>query len=365
MAASSVGVPAGQVGTRAQVPWDQVGPGWFLVQSDSSAPDSPEESAPPAPKRGTATLALVSPDGARYVITTWPGRGAGSGPMNLAELVAWSGDGRHALFNAFGNGIAIEMDLTTGASRQISVPHLFTIGFTSPTGANLVAVEDMETPDGTWLGQQLVRLDLNGKPQVQLAKFDRAMPHWLYSRDGATVYLNGSGGLGVVSNAGGPIRVLAKLQTPGADCAPVTWWDQRRILANCSDTGGSRLWLVQAASGSATPLTAVPGKDPVGAGYDNAVHVGGAVFAEHLEGCGVVTVHRLAPSGLGTRIAIPQSLSNDHLVGAVGGKIAIASSTECGAPSWFGFYDPATNSTHKIVPDVPGELGVQAALAFP
>jgi hypothetical protein len=112
-------------------------------------------------------------------------------------------------------------------------------------------------------------------------------------------------------------------------------------------------------------LTALPGKDPVGAGYDNAVQVGSTVFAEHLEGCGVTTVHRLAATGVGTRIAIPGSLSNDHLIGAVGSKLAIASSTECGAPSWFGFYDPATNTTQKIVPDVAGELGVQAAVAFP
>ena len=285
--------------------------------------------------------------------------------MNLADLVAWSGDGHHALFNTFGQGIAIEMDLTTGLSHQISVPNLFTIGFTSPTGANLVAVQDMVTADGTWTGQRLVRLDRNGKLQVQLAEVNRASLRWLYSADGATVYLNGPGGLSVVSNRGGTTRNLATFEAPDADCGPVAWWDQRTILATCLGSGGDRLWLVSATGGAAKPLTPAPGKDPVGAGYDNAVRVGGAVFAEHLEGCGVVTVHRLAPSGVGTRIVIPQSLSNDHLIAAVGSKIAIASSTECGAPSWFGFYDPATNTTQKIVPDLPGELGVQAALSFP
>lgn len=285
--------------------------------------------------------------------------------MNLADAVAWSGDGRRALFDTFGGGIAIEMDLTTGVTRRISVPNLFTIGYTSPTGANLVAVQDIVTADGTQTGQQLVRLDRNGKLQVQLAAASRALLRWLYSPDGATVYLDGPGGLRVVSNSGGTIRNLATFEAPDADCGPVAWWDQHTILATCLETGGDRLWLVQAGAGSAKPLTGAPGNGPVGAGYDNAVRVGTTVFAEHLEGCGVTSVHRLSPTGAGTRIEIPESLSNDHLIGPVEGKIAIASSTECGAPSWFGFYDPATNTTQKIVPDVPEELGVQAALAFP
>ncbi|MDQ1542317.1 MAG: hypothetical protein QOH29_3043, partial [Actinomycetota bacterium] len=130
------------------------------------------------------------------------------------------------------------------------------------------------------------------------------------------------------------------------------------ILVNCIEPGGSRLWLMPVTGGSATPLTGVPGTDSVGLGYDNAVRLGSTVFAEHQEGCGVTTVHRLAPSGVGTPIAIPQSLSNDHLIGALGGRLAIDSATECGSPSWFGFYDPATNTTQKILPDA-------FVLAFP
>lgn len=253
----------------------------------------------------------------------------------------------------------------TGARRKINVPGLSTAGFTSPTGANLVALVDKSAADGSWLGQTLVRLDLNGKPQVTIVDADRAALQWLYSPDGATVYLNGQGRLRAVSNGGGAIRDLATFTTPDAECAPVAWWDQHTILASCNGDAGFRLWLVPASGGSATPLTAVPGKGPVGLGYDDAVRAGDAVFAQHLEGCGVVTIHRLAPNGVGTRVAIPQSLSNDHLIGAVGGKIAVQSSTECGAPSWFGFYDPATNTTQKIVAGAPGEVGALAAVAFP
>jgi hypothetical protein len=282
----------------------------------------------------------------------------------------------HALFSD-AQGIAIEVDLTTGAHRQINVPQLATIGFTSPMGANLVADQDMVAADGTWTGQRLVRLDRNGKPQVQLAEIAEPKPgdlieypesntlRWLYSPDGASVYLNGQGGLRVVSNAGGPIRDLATLETPHANCAPVAWWDQHTILASCIDPNGFRLWLAPTAGGSAKPLTQLPGKEPIGLGYDNAVRAGDTVFAQHEEACGAVTVHELASSGAGAPVAIPQSLSSDRLIGAAGSKIAIMSSARCGYPAWFGFYDAGTNTTQKIVPDVPGELGVRAALAFP
>jgi hypothetical protein len=358
--ASTPVLAAGQVGSRSQVPWGQVGPGWFLVLSDSPTVWKGAESAPPPP--GTLTMWLISPAGALYAITSWSGTGAD--PRNLAELAAWSGDARHALFLERGHG-AIELDLTTGVLRQISVPNVVALGFTSPAGANLVADEDVSTADGTSVGEQLERLSLDGKPQVLLAETYRAETKWLYSADGATVYLNSWGGLRAVSNGGGPARALATFEGPDVDCAPASWWDQRTILASCNVTGGYQLWLVPVAGGAPKPLTAVPGSDAVGLGYNDAVQAGGSVFAQHLEGCGVVTIHRLAPSGVGSRIKIPQSLSNDRLIGTVGAKLAVESTTECGDPSWFGFYDPETNTVQKIIPDGPGELGAGSALAFP
>jgi hypothetical protein len=362
--ASPSGLAAGQTGTRAQIPWNQVGPGWFLATSDSAPNHAEGAPAASTSRAGTVTLSLISPNGAQYVIASWPGYTDGSDPASLAVLGAWSPTRHQALLSYPGGGV-IEVDLTTGVRREISVPNLFTAGFTQPTGANLVAEEGNPTSNGGWIGERLVRLDLSGKALLTLATADRDSVAWLYSPDGATVYLNGHSGLRSVSNSGGPIRDLATFETPDSDCAPVAWWDQHTILAHCSGDAGSRLWLVSAASGSATPLTPMPGTEPVGLGYIDAVRAGGTVFAQHLEGCGVVTVYRLAANGVGTRLQIPESLGNDRLIGTVGTKIAVQSSTECGSPSWFGFYDPATNTTQKIVPDVPGELGVLSALAFP
>ena len=365
--ASSVVLAAGQVGTRDQVPWDEVGPGWFLVQSDADpdgAPSPSSPASPPAPDGGNATLLLVSPPGGRYVIATWPGHGAGSTPLNAARLVAWSGDGRRALLNDLAHSVAVEIDVKTGALREISVPQMTMIGFTSPQGAGLIAAEDVGAPDQPPTGERLVRLNLDGGPQIQLAEVDSGSIQWLYSPDGAAVYLNGAGGLRVVSNDGGPVRDLAMIEK-GDGCDPVAWWEHDTILASCSNRAGFRLWLVPVSNGSAAPLTAPPGRQPVGLGYLSAVRAGDSVFAEHFEACGEVAVQRLAPTGVGTRIAFAQSQTTDYLIGPLGSKIAVISSPACAGPAWFGFYDPATNATQKIVPEGPDGLGVIAALAFP
>jgi hypothetical protein len=356
-------LPAGAVGTREQVPWSQVGPGWFLVLDDSSAPPGEGGTAVPTPKAGTTTLSLVSPTAGRYVIATWPGENAGSSVLSQATLAAWSGDGRRALFTSVGP-VVFEVDLTTGARHDVAVENVATVGYTTPTGANLIALQYLIAQNGTTGAQNLVRLNRDGSPQVQLAHFDAGSPGWLPAADGSTVYLSGFGGLRKVSNAGGVVTSLSTFAKPDVECVPVSWWDRQTILAKCSMNAGYQLWLVPAARGAARSLTPVPGDGPVGAGYRSAMRIGATTYAQHLEGCGVVTIHTLAPNGVGTRVNIPDSLSNDVLVGAVGPKMAVVSSTECGWPSWFGFYDPATNTTHKIVPDVAGEIGVTNALAF-
>jgi TolB protein len=69
-------VGAGQVGSRSQVPWAKVGPGWELVQYSSGT----------IAKHAPTTLYLVDPYGGRYALYTW--RGPGWAPSLL-----WSAAG--------------------------------------------------------------------------------------------------------------------------------------------------------------------------------------------------------------------------------------------------------------------------------
>lgn len=362
---ASAGVlPAGEAGARDRVPWDQVGAGWFLVLDDSSAPPA-EDGASPRPQAGVHTLWLVSPTASRYVIASWPGEDAGSDALSQATLAAWSGDGRRALFETVGPDL-LELDLTTGAWHGIAIENLApeSAGYTTPNGANVIAMQSLVGQDGATVGENLVRLNRDGVVQVQVAHFEGEFPGWLAGADGSHVFVGGLGGIRRVSNAGGVVTSLSTFVRPDVECDPVSWWTPQTILAKCNIGPGYQLWLVPTTGGPARSLTPVPDDGPVGAGYGSAMRIGATIYAQHLEGCGVVTIRTLAPSGVGTRVDIPDSLSNDLMVGAAGSKVGVVSATECGSPSWFGFYDPATKTTQKIIPDVAGELGVDKALAF-
>src|SRR3977135_39127 len=71
----------------AGVPWSHVGPGWVLAQYTTAAPEGG--------KTGPATLYLVSPGGAKYKLASWPDN------RTAPQLLAWSPDGKHALFQVF------------------------------------------------------------------------------------------------------------------------------------------------------------------------------------------------------------------------------------------------------------------------
>src|SRR5213592_4380933 len=68
----------------AGVPWNRVGPGWVLAQYTTAAPEGG--------KAGPVTLYLISPGGTRYQLARWPDSRTAPG------LVAWSPDGKRALF---------------------------------------------------------------------------------------------------------------------------------------------------------------------------------------------------------------------------------------------------------------------------
>ena len=66
-----------------EVPWSQVGAGWMLAMwSPVRAIGAGAEPAPgePTPQTSATTLYLVSPEGGRYAITTFPPPGDGSTP---------------------------------------------------------------------------------------------------------------------------------------------------------------------------------------------------------------------------------------------------------------------------------------------
>src|SRR5690242_21030970 len=111
----------------AGVPWSHVGPGWVLAQYTTAAPEGG--------KTGPATLYLISPGGVRYPLASWRDN------RTAPQLLAWSPDGKRALFQIFsGRGGVEQLTLATGQVTRFALPGGATpIGYTTPSGLNIVA----------------------------------------------------------------------------------------------------------------------------------------------------------------------------------------------------------------------------------
>ena len=192
------------------VPWNHVGPGWVLVQYAS---------APPAGGSGPAALYLISPDGTRYKLASWKNW------RSAPQLVAWSPDGRRALFQVFsGQGSAELLTLATGRESSFVLPGEPTpIGFTTPHGLAIVAGQPADS------GTSLARYTLSGALAQSLGFSTDGRV--LYAPSGTEFLTGTSHGLKLVSNRGALIRQLPVPGTSASTCSAVRWWSSGTALA--------------------------------------------------------------------------------------------------------------------------------------
>ena len=343
-------------------PWGAVGPGWFLVIEDLTTSSVADRTSNP----GAEKLWLVDPHGSRYLVLQWAASQVPEGGLR-----AWSPDARHALF--VGNDQVADVDLVNATVTAFSVQHVVTAGYARPSGAGIVALSDDPATDPNGRGGVLRRFALDGDVQAVLASdvntLAYPLPRWLYSRDGASVYLPDEGGLRAVSNTGGQSHRVDTIEGPTVLCSPVRWWDSHTILVSC-DESGPRLWLAPDNGGTATALTAPAGIDRATSGtdwgsFDAFRTARGQIFVQRPSTCGSVDIATLDARGHAHQLTFPNSLGTDWLIGAAGDRIAVRSTTsegDCYEHGWFGFYDPTTHTTQQVIYDPPDQLGAVAAI---
>src|SRR5580693_1041339 len=181
-AAAAPAAPA----ARAGVPWDRVGPGWILAEYTTAHPEGGAS--------GPETLDLISPSGTRYQLARWPDS------RFAPVLLAWSPDGKRALFQVFsGKGGAEQLTLATGKMSTFVIQGMPTpIGYTTPDGLNIVAGR----PSGNLTS--LARYTLSGRLAHSLGtSTDGAV---LYQPSGTEFLTGASHGLKLVSNDGTLLR---------------------------------------------------------------------------------------------------------------------------------------------------------------
>lgn len=343
--ASSSGLAAGQTGTRSEVPWTKVGPGWALA--DYTTGDGKNA--------GPVALYLVDPQGGKYKVYQWP---ATTAPL---RLIAWSGDKTRALLTPVTRGgIRLEqLDLITGKLTSFKLPASVgsVFGYTNPEGDNILVQQD-----------GIARYNLAGKFQMRLIKglqFNQAIS----AANGQSEVVDAPAGLDVVSNTGG---VISRIRVPAVNksggCIPARWWSATVVLARCGVNGtinGTRLWLVPVSGAAPTALTAV--RD--GKGIDLADMDGwkfrSGLYVQAIGACGNQFIGKQAANGTVSVVNPPHSDGTNIVTATAGSKMLVREVFEGCFPNdalvWF---DPATGSVTKVLPAPKGGWGVLDVVAY-
>jgi TolB protein len=350
---------AGQVGSRAEVPWGKVGPGWALAMYSAS-----QGGEGVRPKSGPSTLYLVNPAGGRYSLSAWSARSARS----RWYLQAWSGDASRALFTsapAWGSTVpehVYQLQLRTGAITGFTLPARVTaVGYTRPDGLNILAEEG--TPTSLDSKITLLRYNLAGQLQKALATVT-GLGQVAYQPAGAEIAAGSLRGLELISNQGGVIR---SLPVPGArnGCGAVRWWSAGTILASCSTPGsaGPRLWLVPASG--AAPAALTPAR--TGHGFDfgdfNAWQLPSGLYLDGFGACGTLVIGRQPTRGPEQMVSVPGSASS-VIVTATGSRLMVERINGCSPGTSLVWFNPATRALTIAIPAGHNQHGVVGVVPY-
>jgi hypothetical protein len=344
-------LPAGQQGTQQQVPWAQVGPGWFLA-----------EWLPTVTPTVPASLFLVDPAGGRYLIETLPANPSGSTPY---QLVSWSGDGQRALLESVATPLAVAvLDLRTLATTELELGSgVGPIGFTKPDGLAIIA--------GASNGSVLERFSLTG--QLELS-YPTSFPGGggtyqgspLYTPDGTELAVATSTGIELISNDGQALRFLP-VSPSVSSCSPLRWWTTGVLVASCAPDGSStpQLWLVPTSGATPTALTANrPASGDMG--DLDAWQLPGGTYVEDAGACGYEYAAKLGPDGLTAPVTMPGVLGGDTtiILGAQGDSLGIYAVPACHVGASLLWYAPATNSVTPLLGGVVNGGSVGDVIMF-
>lgn len=345
----TAGTAAAQPTRAAQpagVPWSHVGPGWVLAQYTTAAPEGG--------KTGPVTLFLISPAGARYQLARWPDF------RSAPELLAWSPDGKRALFQTFsGQGGVGQLTLATGRMTGFVMPGAASpIGYTTPKGLNIVAGR----PSGS--GTILARYNLSGRLVRSLGySTDGAV---LYAPSGAEFVTGASHGLKLVGNHGLLIRQLPVPRTSTNTCNPVRWWNNGTVLASCSPPGSAvpQLWLVPASG--AHPKALTPPRTPRTGdlGDLDAWRLPSGLYLQAAGPCGVLHIFRQARGGSIKLVTVPHTSGDNRVLTARGSRLLVQAPTECTGSVSLLWYDPGKRAEQWLIRAPRNVLGVSSAVPF-
>jgi len=326
------------------VPWNRVGPGWVLAQYTTAAPEGG--------KTGPVTLYLISPAGARYQLARWPDL------RSAPELVAWSPDGKRALFQVFSGKEHVEqLTLATGRkSTFVMQGNATPIGYTTPRGLNIVGTR----PSGNGFAEG--RYSLSGRLLQPLGSGGA-----LYTPSGTEFAAGASHGVKLVSNRGALIRRLPVPGTSANTCAPVRWWNSGTILASCEPpaNGPRLLWLVPVSGAHPKALTRPHDPRTTGDFGDlDAWRLPSGLYLQAAGACGVLHIYRQARNGSIKLVIPPHTTDDNRVLTARGSRLLVQAPTDCVGSVSLLWYNPATQAEQWLIRPPAHVIGVTVAIPF-
>lgn len=337
---------AGQAGTRAQIPWRSVGPGWALAMYSANSVGQGVPPSGPA-KAGASTLYLVDPAGGRYTVASWPAHSAQTG----WALRNWSGDVSRALFvSGTARQRVHQLQLRTGKWTSFTLPkNVSVVGYTRPDGLNILAIH--YRGDSASAKVSLVRYSLTGVVQRTLVTGE-GLAGVAYQPAGAELAVGSPQGLKLVSNAGGVIRSLP-VSGASSGCSAIRWWSAGTILAQCS----SRLWLVPASGSKPTALTPVRHHSSFDFGDFNAWKLSSGLYLDAFGACGTVNIGYQPAHGRERQVTIPGSDSS-LIETATSHRMMVLRLGPCQSNNSLVWFNPVTKAMTVAVPVSGSQAGV-------
>ena len=331
---------------RASVPWARVGPGWVLVQDTTAHPEGG--------RSGPETLDLISPSGTTYQLARWPDS------RFAPVLLAWSPDGKRALFQVFsGKGGVEELTLATGQASTFVMPGMANpIGYTTPDGLNIVGGR----PSGSLTS--LARYTLSGRLAHSLGTSTDGLV--LYQPSGTEFLTGASHGLKLVSNNGTLIRNLPVPSTSANTCNPVRWWTATTVLASCDppNSGSPQLWLVPISGARPQALTPPRKVSSGDLGDLDAWALPSGLYLQAAGPCAVLQIFKQARSGSITLVKVPHTNGDNDVLTALGARLLIQAPTSCTGSNSLLWLNPATHAEQWLIRAPANEVGVAAAIPF-
>ena len=331
---------------RAAVPWERVGPGWVLAQDTTAHPAGG--------RSGPETLDLISPSGTTYQLARWPDS------RFAPALLAWSPDGKRALFQVFsGKGGVEVLTLATGQASTFVMPGMANpVGFTTPDGRNIVG--------GRLSGSltSLARYTLSGQLTHSLGTSTDGLA--LYQPSGTGFLTGASHGLKLVSNNGTQIRNLPVPGTSANTCNPVRWWTATTVLASCNppNSGSPQLWLVPVSGARPQALTPVRKVSSGDLGDLDAWALPSGLYLQAAGPCAVLQIFKQARNGSITLVKVPHTQGDNDVLTALGARLLIQAPTSCTGSNSLLWFNPGTGAEQWLIRAPANEVGVAAAIPF-